>query len=320
MVVRALGGPVALLTGTVLLTALVVVAAPEPLPVAVSEAALVEKLAEVGLQSVDVADPRRHLSEGVADRAVFLDGEQYVIVGESLGWRRWSAGRVRADLLLESVVREHASAGWRLRVPPLVDAETLDETGGTGLAAHVHTLLRMLGVLYTLYAVVLVVAAAVRDREDGTLESLGATAVPAWVHPLSRGLAVCCAVGVTLFASELILAGLFGGEAIEGHLVAGLVAVVAATAVGTIAPTGRGWRPVGPFSGAPDGLSTPLSRALVVAMALAGLGWSAPSVAPWLPIGSVVAGEHSAMSLSVAAVVALILGIVAVARAGRARW
>lgn len=311
---RALGGPVALLTGTVLLTATGVVAAPEPPPIAVSEAALVDKLAKVGLSSVVVADPGGRVDEGIADRAVIEEGGSYVIVVESRGWSRWSAGRTQADLLLESVVREHASADWRLEVSPLAN------TGGEGLADHVDTLLRMMGVLFTLYAVVLVVAAAVRDREDGTLEALGATAMPAWVHPLSRGLAVLFAVGGALFASELVLAGLFGSDAVVGHLVAGLVAVVAAIAVGTLAPTGQGWRPVGPFSGAPDGLSLPLSRALVAAMALGGLGWSLPSAGAWLPIGSAVAGDHSATSLFVAGCLALGLGGVAVARAGRARW
>ena len=317
MVLRALGGPVVLLTSTVMLTAIVVVAAPEDAPVAVDEAALVDKLSAVDIAAEHVSEPLVALEAGTHDRAVVRDGagggEDFVIHHRPAGWQRWSARRGHQDLLLEAVVREHALAGWRLEVASRPGI-------GRALPGHVRTLLQLLGLLFTLYAVVLVVAAAVRDREDGTLEALGATAMPSWVTPLSRGLAVVLAVGGLLAGSQLILAALFGLTDVAGVLMSSQVAVVAAAAVGTAAPAGQRWGPVGPFTGAPDGLSVPLSRGLVATMSLAALGYTLPAVGGWLPIGGMVAPAPPRLALVSGAVFALLLGIGSVWRAGRARW
>jgi len=313
MVLRALGGPAALLTGTVLLTAVGVVAAPADAPVAVADAALVDKLGAADIAAVHSPDPLAALQAGETDRAVADEDGAQVVHLRPTGWSRWSARRGHSDLLLESVVREHVGAGWRLEV---------DARPGIGreLPRHVRTLLRMLGVLFTLYAVVLVVAAAVRDREDGTLEALGATATPTWVGPLARGLAVYLAVGGSLMGSQLLLGALFGLEDILALVVSGQSAGLAAVGVGTLAPAGRAWRAVGPFTGAPDGLSVPLSRGLVAAMALAGVGWSLPGFGAGLPIASLVAPAGSTLSVGVAVLLSIGVAAASVLRAGSARW
>ena len=144
--------------------------------------------------------------------------------------------------------------------------------------------------------------------------------MPTWVSPLSRGLSVVLAVGSLLACSQIILAALFGVEDIAGLVVSGQVAVVAAAAVGTGAPAGWGWRPVGPFTGAPEGLSVPLSRGLVATSSLAAIGYTLPSVGACLPIGGLVASAPSAFALALGALAAGLLVVLSVWRAGRARW
>ena len=310
---RAVLAPPVLLAGTLGLTGVVVGSAGPDLPVAVAAPELARELEAAGFAVSLTDDPRAALDEGAADRAVVWSGEAWAVHARPRGWARWSGRRARADLQLEAVVRDHVGARWRIDVPPMPDTRGEQP-------ANVALLARILSVLYTLYAVVLAVASTVRDRETGVHEARAAAPVPGWLHPLARGLALTVGVGAVLVVTQLAVGALLGHARPVAWGTSGLGAVVMGVAIGLAAPTGGSWQPLGPFTGAPDGLSTPLSRALVVTTALGGVGVGLPEVGAWLPVAGVVAEPTSMASLTVGLVGAWVVLAGAAVRAGRGGW
>jgi hypothetical protein len=312
VVLRALVGPPVVLTVTLGLTVGVVTGSGRSGPVLVHDPALAETVAAVGLPVQTVPDVLAALDDGVSDRGVVRREAGAEGVSRPSGWLRWSGRRSREDLLLEAAARDAVEAGWRLEVPEATDP-------AADLPRQVGLLARVLSVLYTLYAVVLGAALSVRDRESGVLEAMGAVPLPGWVRPLCRAAAIFLGVGGALVFSQLMVGVLLGHGQPLFWAMGGLSAVAAGLALGLAAPAGLGVQPAGPLGGAPDGLSKPLSRALVAATALGGLGWTLPSAGRWLPIAA-LAGPAEPLPLVVAGGLAMALVTAAVLRVGRVGW
>lgn len=313
IVLRALLAPPVVLAGTLALTGAVVATggAPGPVAVASDRAEQVLVLADVAWVRVDDVDAA--LAAGATDRGLVRRGEAWQIESRPSGWARWSGNRMRADLELEAAVREVTGAQWRLALPPTPDR-------GPTLAGQVSMLARVLSVLYTLYAVVLAAAATVRDRQTGVLEATSGVPVSKVVRPASRLAALVVAVGGVLVATQLLVGVLLGhGQPLLWGL-QGLAAVVVGAALGLVAPAGRGLQPRGPLTGAPDGLSTPLSHALVAVTTLGGVGVGAPVVGAWLPVAGLAAGDGGLSAAVCGCVVAVVVALWSVRRAGRAGW
>lgn len=313
VVLRALCGPALLLTVTLVATGAMASIAQDVYPVAVADGRQASALREAGVEAAVVADPLDALERGDTDRVVVTSAAGVVFHARPSGWARWSGRRAREELLIEAVLRDELGAAWRLDVEPLADLTP-------ELPGQVSTLARILGVLYTLYAVVLATASMVRDREQGVLEADGALPLPGWSSPAARASAVWLAVGGTLVGTQVLVGALLGLATMGAVILGGLTAVTTGVALGIAAPAGRGLRPVGPFQVAPGGLSAPLSQALVATMALGGTGWAMPAHGRFLPVGGLSAGADAPLALGVSALLAAGLMAWSVRRAGAAGW
>jgi hypothetical protein len=313
VVLRALVAPPVLLAGTLAVTALVVSSASAPGPVAVADQALTGQLEARGVPVMRVEEAEAALRSHGTDRAIWGEAGQWHFATTPTGWARWSGQRARADLAVEAALRGAIGADWVVELPDAADARAT-------LPGQVDLLARGLAVLYSLYAVVLAVAATVRDRETGVLEAAGTVPLPGWMRPVARWLAVGGVVGVLLVSAQLLVGALLGHAQPVAWGLHGLASVLVGAALGIGAPAGRRWRPVGPLSGAPGGLSTPLSGALVVLTGLGGVGLAAPVVAGWLPAASLTLPTVIGKTAAVPLVLALVVGVGAGVRAGRAGW
>lgn len=314
-VVRALVWPGMLCLGTMLIVA--AIAQPgAPAPTAVVDGPLASALDSRGLPIVRSMDPRADLESGLVERALATDDAGLVMVLNPSGWARFSGRRAAEDLQVEAIARAHTGAAWRLELPP---TGVQDSAQAAATARHGSLLLRILGMVFALYAVVLTVASATRDRDTAVLEALGTTPAPPWAPSAARGLAVGAGCGLALTVTALGLGGLLPVEGLEAQLPALWGAILGAVALGTLALGGTGRVPLGPWTGAPAGMTAPLRTSLLAASALGGLGLWLPAL-DWLPLvslGGGSAGAGTGMSALLIAVVALTWSC---RRVGRVGW
>ncbi len=313
MVVRALVGPSAIVMATTMLTVGVVASTPPDGPVMVADASWVPRLEESGIRAEWIDNPDDLFAREQTNRILVWENDRWVIRVRHSGIGRWSARRAHADLAIEEVVRRTIGAGWQVSVP-LLPAVSAD------LPRSVDTLRRLLGVLFSLYAVVLATAGPIRDRETGVQEAWGTMPVPPWVAPLARVVGVVVVVGGALVWTDAVMGSVYGVAFDARGAFAGVASVALGAALGTAAPAGRSWRPVGPWSGAPAGLTGPLSSALVVAMGVASLGWTLPAVGRFLPLGFLVTGAGTWWEAGFGALFSVGAVGVSVIRAAAARW
>ncbi len=274
-VVRALAWPGLLCVGTVLAVAAVAAPAAPALTV-VDRPHLAAALDAQGWPVAVHPDPVAQLA-GPAERAVVTGPAGATLTLAPEGWARHSGRRTAEDLAVEGIVRDAIGAGWRLAVPP--DPGPAPARA----AAQAALLLRLIAMVCTLYAVVLTVAGAVRDRENGVLEAIHTSPCPPWAPALARALAVVLGCGGALLTSGCAVAGVLPDPGIAGQLPGLLAGVVGGAAVGTAALGGAGRTARGPLAGAPPGMSAPLRQALVAASGLGALGALWPAVG-WLPV------------------------------------
>lgn len=280
-VVRALAWPGLLCVGT--LSAVAAVARPgPPAETVVEHRAQAEVLEAAGLVARVVPDAEVALKQG-AERAWTQEG----LVLAPRGWARLSGRRAQEDLAVEAAVREAQSSSWRLAPAPSPSARP------AAAAEQAQLLARLLAMVCALYAVVLTVASAVRDRESGVLEAIHTAPLPALAPPLARALAVVLGCGSALVLSVAALGGLLELPGLGARLPGLLAGVVGGAALGTGALGGTAGAPVGPWSGAPAGMTPPLRTGLVAASAAGALGalWS-PAAA--LPLATLGAADPSA--------------------------
>ena len=271
---------------------------------------------------MDVVGSRRRTTRSAAGTAargkeeVATDDAGLVMVLNPSGWARFSGRRAAEDLQVEAIARAHTGAAWRLELPP---TGVQDSAQAAATARHGSLLLRILGMVFALYAVVLTVASATRDRDTAVLEALGTTPAPPWAPSAARGLAVGAGCGLALTVTALGLGGLLPVEGLEAQLPALWGAILGAVALGTLALGGTGRVPLGPWTGAPAGMTAPLRTSLLAASALGGLGLWLPAL-DWLPLvslGGGSAGAGTGMSALLIAVVALTWSC---RRVGRVGW
>ncbi|MFT4571052.1 MAG: hypothetical protein ACI8TX_002072 [Hyphomicrobiaceae bacterium] len=232
--------------------------------------------------------PEALLRSGDALRAVWSDGET-VVLGYGL--------QGRATLIAESIVRDLTAAPWRIHVPALA-ARPDDVDRQTGMMAGI------IGLLYTLYGVVMGAGALYRDRSSGFMESELALARPAWFPAASRILALAAVLAPGLAATLLVIDALLPIPNIGLWITHGGVAAAAGGTLGLYLVA---------RSALERGFSAPLSRALMVAMALLGAGWLQPQVGRVFPIcslGAFMAGTTpSAVALILLAVVLPVIAL-----------
>jgi hypothetical protein len=293
-VVRALAWPGLLCVGT--LAAVAAVAQPgPPAETVVEQPVQAEALAAAGLPARVVPDAEAALDAG-AERAWTSEG----LILAPRGWARLSGRRAQEDLAVEAVVREVEGRSWRLAPPPPVVPAAATE--------QAQLLGRLLAMVCALYAVVLTVASAVRDRESGVLEAIHTAPLPAMAPPLARSLAVVLGCGGALVLSLAALGGLLALPGLGARLPGLLAGVVGGAALGTLALGGTGRAPVGPWSGAPAGMTPPLRTGLVCASAAGALGalWSPAAALPLATLGAAAPGSGqgwTALGLAVAGLV-----------------
>ncbi len=312
VVIRALVAPPVVVAVTLGCTVAVVASSGPPMPVVVEDAGLVGPLVEAGFEVQVVSDAPAALSAGQSDRSVTWEATHWVLTSQPTGWAQWSDRRAYEDVRLEAVVRSTVGAGWVLSVPARPEP-------ARDVPRQVRILLRLMILLYTLYAVVLSVVTTVRDRERGLLEAGGALPVPGWVRPGARTLAVAVAVGAPMSVSLVLIGALLGHARPLAWMVHGGAAVLAGVALGTLAPTGLSWRAESPWLEARSGLSAPLSRALVLSTGLVGLGLVWPKLGAWLPIAGLVVDGEAVCRWCGVGIAACALAW-CVRRAGRGGW
>lgn len=306
-VVRALAWPGLLAAGAMVGTALIVSLLGSDLDPAVTvamraeDAAVLEPALDAAGLTVQLDPaPETALAEERAERAAWrVEGEEargpsWVISARSAG---------PSTLTLEAVLREQVGAAWRIEVPP-EDPRSVAVAGQSGRIGLI------VGVLYTLYGVVMGAGLAWRDRSEGVVESALTLPVPPWTQAAGRLLALGLVLGLGLVATLMLMHGIMAMDrpvAIGGH---GLVATAVAGAIGLAAVATPGAEA--------RGFAAPLSRALGLATALMGLGAGLPALGAWLPLASLGA-LASGTSPAGAPVVVTVLGLLLVVGAAR-RW
>jgi hypothetical protein len=274
LVVRALAWPGLLTALSMFLSASATIAWRSSPVLYVSDAALVAPFeAAEFLVTVD-PNPEATLRDGRSERAVWREGDRLVL-GATWG----GALTNKAEALLRDMVGER----WRLEIPPPPrrSRDSVELNPVTGLLAGV------VGLLFTLYGVVIGAGSLYRDRSSGVLESDLALAVPRWTHAAARLLALAAVLGPALVVSLVVVDALLPIFRVGAWMFDGFIAAVAGGILGVVlmarADSGRGF-------------SAPLSQALTASMALISIGFWRPGVGRMIPIcslGSAFATVHS---------------------------
>ena len=291
LVVRALAWPGLLTALSMFISASLTIAWRNNPVIYVSEPSIVEPLRKADFQVIVHPDPETTLKEGRTERAVWREGDRYVLGVTWGGTLSYKA---------ESILRNHLNERWRLEVPSprKRGRDSVELRPVTGLLAGVVAL------LFTLYGVVIGAGSLYRDRSSGVLESDLALPIPRWIHASARIVALASVLGPALVVSLFIVDSLLPVHRLYHWMFAGFFASVLGGAVGVImmarAPTGRGF-------------SAPLSQALTVAMGLISLGFWQPQIGRFVPLmslGSSFSGTSASFwivpaALTVAALVSI---------------
>ena len=259
LIVRALAWPGLLTAIAVLLSAGAVATLNTTERLAVEDAELAAALEEAGLRPELVEDAEALLAAGEVERAIWREGEDWVLGLRSSG---------RGALEVESALRDHAGAAWTIELPPLSRRDPR-------MGPVTRLLVGMMAVLFTLYGVVFGAASLLRDREDGTLEAERALAVRETAHAWARLVAAALLLAVGFVLSVGLVHALLGVPRPLAWCATGSVAGLAASALG-LGVMSRGGT-----------LSRPLAFGMSLSMGLLGLGWGLPELGRHLPIASV---------------------------------
>lgn len=285
LVVRALAWP-GLLASLALVTTAGAYAAWGTAPtIAVGSEELIAPLQAYGFQVKLAEDPETLLREGLVIHAIWREEQRWVL------GRAWSG---RATLKAEAALRDFAADRWRLEIPPL-QARPGDVNRQASLMAGV------IGLLFTLYGVVMGAGALYRDRSSGALESELALPVPNWMHAGARLLALLLVLGPALVISLLIVSALLVIDNVGLWMLTGTCAALVGGTIGFTLMA----RAV-----AAHGFSGPLSRSLTLTMAAMALGWWQPEFGRWLPLvslGSFLAGTAPSALIAPGALAAVLL-------------
>lgn len=285
LVVRALVWPGLLTALSVFLSASFTVAWKGGQYIYVSEPELVAPLEEDGFEVTLMPNPEQMLLDRLSDRAVWREGDRLVL---GVTWAESIKSRAEARL------RDITGERWRLELPPPPSrAETSkDVRPVTGYVAGI------VGLLFTLYGVVIGTGALYRDRSSGVLESDLALPIPRWIHAAARLVALAVVLGPSMVTSLLVVDSLLAMYRLPWWMFDGFFAAVAGGSLG-IALMAR--------ADANKGFSGPLSQALTASMALISFGYWAPEVGRLLPLvslGSAFAGAESSLLVLPAALLA----------------
>lgn len=249
--------------------------------IAVGSEELLAPLRARGFDVELVEHPEARLREGLVIHAIWKEDGRWVL------GRSWGG---RATLEAEAALRDYAGDRWRLEIPPL-EARPGDVDHQAALLAGV------IGLLFTLYGVVMGAGALYRDRSTGSLESELALPVPNWMHAAARLLALLLVLGPALVISLLIVTALLAIDNVGLWMLTGTCAAVVGGTIG-FALMAR--------AVAAHGFSGPLSRALTLTMAAMALGWWQPALGRWLPLvslGSFMAGTAPSLLIAPLALV-----------------
>jgi hypothetical protein len=240
---------------------------------------LVRPLEDEGFDVTLMDNPEALVLDRRADRAVWREGDKLVL---GITWAE--SLRSRAEVRLRDVTGER----WRLELPPSNRAARHrdDVSPVTGIIAGI------VGLLFTLYGVVIGTGALYRDRSSGVLESDLALPIPRWVHPAARMLALAAVLGPAMVVSLIVVDSLLAMHELRSWMVDGFFAAVAGGALG-IALMAR--------ADAKRGFSAPLSQGLMATMAMISLGYAAADIGQYLPLlslGSAFANQHSSWTVA----------------------
>ena len=207
-------------------------------------------------------DPRAVLVEGRGERSVWKEGDRYVF-GATWG------GTLTTKA--EAALRDALGERWRITMPPPAKRrrDSVEMRGLTGALAGI------VGLLFTLYGVVIGAGSLYRDRSSGVMESDLALAIPRWTHAVARLAALSTVLAPALVVSLWIVDALLPISSLAVWTFADLFATLAGGALGfhlmARASSGKG------FSG-------PLSQAITGSMALISVGYMRPDIGQHLPL------------------------------------
>jgi len=274
LVVRALVWPGLLTALSVFISASYTVVWKGGQYIYVSEPALVAPLEADGFEVTLMDNPEKMLLDRRSDRAVWREGDHLVL---GVTWAESLKSRA------ESKLRDVTGERWRLELPPPQQRQenSKELRPITGVIAGI------VGLLFTLYGVVIGTGALYRDRSRGVLESDLALPVPRWIHAAARLLALAVVLGPALVVSLLVVDSLLAMHELHKWMFDGFIAAIAGGSMG-VALMAR--------ADAKRGFSAPLSQALMASMGLISLGyWQAGfgKFVPLVSLGSAFASQHS---------------------------
>ncbi len=291
MLLRALVWPGALTALALLGSVTASSALQAPPEIAATDPVLASALSEAGLVVIGDADPAGAVSAGRAARAAWWrDGRPALAISA----RRTLLGGGADNLRAEGALRALVDAPWQLTV-------TQPPTRSADLERSVRWMAGLVSVLFTLYGVVIGLAALAGDRTTGVLEAELTLPVPTWVHPAARLIAAGIALSLALGATLLLLDALIGGADLGAWGLLGSAAAIAAGGVGVGAL---------PAQTSGSGFSAALSRALVICTALLAAGAALPALS-WLPmasLGALAAGMDPGLTAAVLGVLVAVGG------------
>lgn len=264
LVVRALAWPGLLTALSMFLSASLTIAWRNSPVIYVSEPELVAPLEAESFRVTVDPDPEATLKDGRAERAVWREGDKLVLGATWGGSLTFKA---------ESVLRNYTQERWRLELPPPPkrSRDSVELRPVTGLLAGI------VGMLFTLYGVVIGAGSLYRDRSSGVLESDLALPVPRWIHAAARLVALGLVLGPALVVSLFIVDALLPIHNLDAWMFVGFIAALLGGALGVLLLA---------RANSQRGFSGPLSQALTASMGLITVGYMMPQYGKYLPLVS----------------------------------
>jgi len=226
------------------------------------DSALVASLKAAKFVPVVDENPEAVLVEGRGERAVWKEGDRYVFAATWGGTLTTKA---------EAALRDALGEPWRIQMPPPAKRRR----DSSEMKAVTGALAGIVGLLFTLYGVVIGAGSLYRDRSSGVLESDLALAIPRWIHAIARLTALSTVLAPALVVSLWVVDALMPLHSLTRWTWADLFATLAGGALGfhlmARASSGKG------FSG-------PLSQAITASMGLISVGYMKPDIGHHLPL------------------------------------
>lgn len=262
LVVRALAWPGLLTALSMFVSASVTIAWRNSPVVYVSDTSMNAALEAAKFVPVLDVAPQSALIDGRGERALWKEGDRYVF-GATWGGT--------LTMKAEAALRDALGERWRIAVPPPAKRRR----DSSEMRVLTGALAGIVGLLFTLYAVVIGAGSLYRDRSSGVMESDLALAIPRWIHAAARLTALSTVLAPALVVSLWIVDALLPINNLAVWTFADLFATLAGGALGfhLMARTTSG-----------KGFSGPLSQAITGSMALITLGYMKPEIGRHLPL------------------------------------